>query len=79
MSELAPFSHRVRYEFAPYTYEKARDLLREVALDFGPPGRTRRWRFESVIAQNIVNNDFVLDFFFQDPHDAVIFGLKYLR
>ena len=79
MSELAPFSHRVRYEFVPYSYEQVRDLLRKIALDFGPPGLTRRWKFESVLPPDIDNTDYVLDFLFQDPHDAVIFGLKYLR
>ena len=79
MSESAPFSHRVRYEFRPYSYEQVRDLLREVALDFGAPGHSRRWQFESVLTPDTVNEDFVLDFLFQDPRDAVIFGLKYLR
>ena len=79
MSELAPFSHRVRNEFVPYSYQQVRDLLREVALDFGAPGRTRRWQFESVTTPDTVNDDFVMDFCFQDPHDAMIFGLKYLK
>jgi hypothetical protein len=79
MSESAPFSHRVRYQFVPYSYEQVRDLLREVTLDFGAPGQTRRWQFESALAPDTVNDHFVLDFRFQDPHDAVMFGLKYLR
>ena len=79
MSESAPFSHRVRYEFVPYSYDQVRDLLREVALDFGAPGRTRRWQFESVTTPNKSNDEYILDFCFQDPHDAMIFGLKYLR
>ena len=79
MSELAPFSHRVRYECRPYSYIEVRDLLREVALDFGPPGQTRRWQFESVLTPDTVNDDFIMDFCFHNPHDAVIFGLKYLR
>ena len=79
MSELAPFSHRVRYEFVPYSYEQVRDLLREVAWDFGAPGGTRRWQFESVTTPGKHHDEYILDFLFQDPHDAVIFGLKYLR
>ena len=79
MSELAPFSHRVRYEFIPYSYQQVRDLLREVALDFGAPGQTRRWQFESVTTPGKGHDEFIMDFCFQDPHDAVIFGLKYLK
>ena len=79
MSDPAPFSHRVRYEFRPYSYALVRDLLREVALDFGAPGQTRRWQFESVTTLDKGHNDYLLDFCFQDPHDAMMFGLKYLR
>ena len=85
MSESAPFSHRVRYEFVPYSYEQVRDLLREVVLDFGPPGQwpgpgqTRRWQFESVTTPEKGHNEFIMDFCFQDPHDATLFSLKHLR
>jgi hypothetical protein len=79
MSELAPFPHRVRYELVPYSYNQVRALLREVALDFGAPGSTRRWRFESVTTPGKNHDEYTLDFVFQDPHDAVIFGLRYLE
>jgi hypothetical protein len=54
-------------------------MLREVALDFGPPGDRRRWRFETAQTPDTQVNAWIIDFVFPDPQDAMIFGLKYQR
>jgi hypothetical protein len=79
MSDPAPSTHSVRYEFVPYNYEQVHHLLREVTLDFGPPGSRRRWRFETAKTPDTEQNAWILDFYFPDPHDAMIFALKYQR
>jgi hypothetical protein len=63
----------------PYSHGEVKHLLQQVAAEFGYPGHHRRWQFESVLTPDTVIDNFVLDFRFQDPHDAVMFGLKYLR
>jgi len=79
MSDPSRPTTTVRYEFRPYSYGEVHALLREVALDYGPPGHTRRWHFETAQTPDTQGNVWILDFRFQYPHDAVIFGLKYLR
>ena len=77
MSDLTPIS--VRLSFHPYDPDRVRGLLRDVARDFGPPGRaTRRWWFTvPTEADSIDPTGWIVDFFFRDKNDALMFGLKY--
>lgn len=67
----------VRVVFAPYDHDDVQSLLRKVVTDFGRPGS--RWRYRSPDIGQAENNVWQLDFYFADPHDAIIFGLKYQR
>jgi hypothetical protein len=69
----------VRVVFAPYNHDDVQDTLKKVVKDFGRPGA--RWRYRSPdIGQTYGEpNVWTLDFYFAEPHDAIIFGLKYQR
>lgn len=67
----------VRVVFAPYDHDDVQTMLKKVVQDFGRPGS--RWRYRSPDIGQAENNVWMLDFYFAEPHDAIIFGLKYQR
>ena len=79
MSDPALPTTTVRYEFVPYSYDQVRELLREIAVEFGPPGSTRRWHFVTAQTPDTENNVWILDFHFREVNDALMFALKYQR
>ena len=67
----------IRVVFAPYNHSDVQNTLRAVVKDFGRPGE--KWRYRSPDLEESENNVWQLDFYFANPHDAIIFGLKYQR
>ncbi len=69
----------IRVVFRPYDHDAVQTMLRQVAIDFGRPGS--RWKYRSPDPLEAADepNAWQLDFYFADPHDAMIFGLKYQR
>jgi hypothetical protein len=76
MLDSTPPPTVVKIVFDPYNYLEVNHYLRSVAQDFGPAKRGR-WYFET--EPYIEGNTWALKFFFSDPTDATLFGLKYLR
>lgn len=64
----------IKIVFDPYDYVEVNQYLRSVSRDFGP-ARRGRWYFE--YAAHTEENIWALRFFFSDPRDATLFGLKY--
>lgn len=65
--------------FDPYNHKQVQDLLTKVYQQFGRD--KSRWYYVSADIDDVEKekNVWILDFKFRDPHDATIFGLKYLR
>jgi hypothetical protein len=71
----------IRVIFAPYDHDSVQEYLKQVVKDFGRPGTCWRYRSPDIgqMYNNTEPNVWQLDFFFANPHDALIFGLKYQR
>ena len=78
MSDSTPFHVSVRIEFDPYNHDQVQDFLKKVYQDFGRD--KSRWYYRSpIIELDMLVNTWTVDFIFRDPHDATMFGLKYLK
>lgn len=75
-ADSAPTYSTVRITFDPYNHAQVQILLKKVYQDFG--NDKNRWFYKSADPEQINNNCWVLDFVFKDPHDATMFGLKYM-
>ena len=69
-----PSLSTIKIVFDPYNYLEVSRYLREITRDFGPANRGR-WYFETESYNEV--NTWALKFFFSDPRDATLFGLKY--
>jgi len=79
MSDNLMITKPVRVWFRPYSHHDVQELLKKACVDFGRPGR--RWRYRSPEPLEAADepNAWCLDFYFANPHDAIMFGLKYLK
>ena len=69
-----------RISFRPYNHEEVQALLKKAVKDFGPFGLDgKRWWFETATTPDDEINVWIVDFYFLEANDAIIFGLKYLR
>ena len=70
---------RIRVKFDPYNHDEVQMLLRQITAEFGQANRGR-WYYKSPEPSDLIdNNVWELEFIFHNPHDATIFGLKYLE
>jgi hypothetical protein len=75
----------IRVVFRPYDHDAVQALLKQVSMEFGRPGPRYRYispadtfpELNEIMAHEA--NAWTLDFHFANPHDAIIFGLKYQR
>jgi hypothetical protein len=78
------FTHRVTWVLPQYNHRAIQDHHRAVNQEFGLPfivghqGAERRYmRSAGVVSSD--TNSYKLNYYFQNPHDAVMFSLKYVR
>lgn len=76
-SEFQP----VRVVIDPYSHESVQQLLKKTYQEFGRDRSRWYWRYDqSSEDANILTDTggkWPILFYFQNPHDAVIFSLKY--
>jgi uncharacterized protein YchJ len=77
MSDSTPDYATVRVKFNPYSHQEVQKFLRQVHTSFGKD--KNRWYYVSPPVDSVEENVWVLDFTFKDPHDAIMFSLKYAR
>ena len=80
MSDPTPSFTCVCKEWRPYSYSGVRNTLENTHKEFGFINR-QKWYFR---ARDILDDHgslvgYAIDFYFSNPHDAVIFALKYLE
>lgn len=74
MSDPTPPFTCVRRIWEPYVYQDVKGFLIQVRQEFGID--KNRWFFRSDYSPEA--ETFAVDFYFANPHDAVVFALKYL-
>ena len=65
---------RVEREYQEYDPQAWMRLIASVNTDFGRSGERWQWIMNN---EKSVGNAWAVDFYFKDPHDAVMFQLKY--
>jgi len=73
MSDPTPPFTRVCRVWDPYIHREVKQCLQKTHREFGQPNQGR-WYFRI----DVDGHRCTVDFYFADPHDAMIFALKYL-
>ena len=64
---------KVKVTFSPYNNANVRKLLMKIQEDFGHDNK--RWTWHA-INESENTNDWIVEFVFFDPNDALVFALK---
>jgi hypothetical protein len=80
MSDPTPPFTRVRRHWEVYDYDEVSRCLEKTRREFGQHSKQGRWYFKAEWPYDVYDKkeSCNMDFFFRDPHDAMIFALKYL-
>jgi hypothetical protein len=79
------FSHQVTWTLPQYNHRAIQDHHRAVNQEFGLPfieghrGAERRYMRSAGSVPNLLTNSYSVDYYFENPHDAILFSLKYVR
>ena len=78
------FSTQVTWMLPVYNHRTIQEHHRAVNQEFGLPylndgRRTDRRYIRSVGTAGAEMNSYKLDYYFRDPHDAILFSLKYVK
>jgi hypothetical protein len=73
--KVAPDGYTVvQRNYVEYNPVAWMNLISSVNNDFGKTGKRWQWIMNNELSQG---NAWVVDFYFEDPHDATMFSLKY--
>jgi hypothetical protein len=67
----------VKVVIDPYSRRKVQDLLQLARRDFGSNRNRWQWKSDPDFNAKVEGGAWGMIFVFQDPHDAVMFSLKY--
>jgi hypothetical protein len=79
------FSHQVIWVLPEYNYRTIREHHRAVNKEFGLPYDGRRTERRYIRSAGVYPcyvadaNSYTINYYFRDPHDAILFSLKYVR
>ena len=65
---------QVRRAYTEYDPQAWMRLMSSINDEFGRSGKRWQWIMNNELSQG---NAWVVDFYFEDPHDAILFQLKY--
>jgi hypothetical protein len=64
----------VQRQYLEYDPKVWMRLISSIIRELGQPGRRWQWIMNNELSQG---NAWVVDFYFENPHDAIMFQLKY--